>query len=52
MGEKQNGYIQDFETLAKILSMAFGGKKEEDTAPVPKTKGEAALMMAQVFGRR
>lgn len=29
MGEKQTDAVQEFEIMAKILSLAFGGKQDE-----------------------
>lgn len=29
VGEKQTDAVQEFEIMAKILSLAFGGKQEE-----------------------
>lgn len=52
MAEKQHGYIQDFETIARIISMALGGKEEEKEAPIPKSKAELAASVAAVFGRK
>lgn len=51
VAEKQYGYIQDFETIARIISMALGGKEKEEEIPIPKTKGEAAMMVASIFKR-
>lgn len=50
--EKQHTFIQDFESIALIISAALGGKAEEDKPPIPKTKEELAGMMASVFGRK
>lgn len=52
MAEKQNSFIQDYETISKIISMALGGESKEKEAPIPKNMAEAQVMMAKVFGRR
>ena len=52
IAEKQYGYLQDFETLAKIISMALGGKSEEKVVEAPQTKEELAATLHSVFGRK
>lgn len=51
-GDRQYTFLQDFETIAKVVSMALGGKSEDKPPPVPKNKAELAGMMASVFGKK
>jgi hypothetical protein len=49
MGHQQALIIQNFQTLATIVSQAFGGKKENKPT-MPQTKEELEASFRSVFG--
>ncbi len=50
MGREQALIIQNFQTLATIVSQAFGEKKKKDQVVVPQTKEELEASFRSVFG--
>lgn len=49
MGREQALIIQNFQSMATIVSQAFGGKKENKPVE-PKTKEELEASFRSVFG--
>lgn len=49
LGREQALIVQNFQTIAMIVSQAFGGKKKKDVA-VPKTKEELETSFKSIFG--
>lgn len=52
LGHRQALILQEFQTLAEIMSMAFGdgSSKQEKKAPVPQNSEELTRMFGAVFG--
>lgn len=55
MGHSQAGFVQEFETLSKILSLAFGGSSKKKSASdentvVPQSGAELRKAFNKVFG--
>lgn len=43
LGSEQASYLQNYQTLALIISQAFGGSKKSDNVPKTKQQLESAL---------
>lgn len=50
MGREQALIIQNFQSMATIVSQAFGGKKDSNKPVEPKTKEELEASFRSVFG--
>lgn len=50
LGEKQASIVQDFQTLAKIVSEAFGSGKKDEKVEVPQTEAQMKAAFNSVFG--
>jgi len=49
VGHTQASIVQDFQTMAIIVSQAFGGGKKKEVYE-PKTKADLELAFGSVFG--
>jgi hypothetical protein len=49
IGYEQSQVFQQFQTMALLLSQAFGGKKKDKEVAQPKTKDELELAFRSVF---
>ncbi len=50
LGHQQALIVQNFQSLATIVSQAFGGKKKNDDVVVPQSKDELEIAFRSVFG--
>lgn len=53
LGSKQADVVQNFQSLAMVVSQALGGGGEtKKLAPEPKTKAEMVASFHSVFGKK
>lgn len=54
LGEKQAHFIQDYQSIAVVVSQALGGgtKAANENKNVPQNKAEAQSLFNRVFGKK